>query len=105
MAQWRLRPLGDFPPSFREALLQGEGQDKIAGVYMTKSGAVYGQTMFRLFRYCVRCSPSAVVENRMESAFYHRTRIAWDGAAVRWMLYLTSKKSALSLHENPKVLE
>jgi hypothetical protein len=72
---------------------------------MTRSGADHGQVMFRLFRYCVRNSPSAVQENRMESGFYHRTRVAWDGTAVRWMLYLTSKKSALSLLENPQVLE
>jgi hypothetical protein len=94
MAYWRLKALETFPRLFHEALMKGEGDEKVLARRLRKEAAVADRLNWNIFRYNVRQGPPSALRTQEESLI-HCTRIAYNPDLRMWELLLTSRRKVM----------
>lgn len=94
MAYWRLQSPSKFPAYFHDAMVRGEGVDKLIIARYTEAQIRREAKDFRLFRFCLRHYPG-IPAGAAEVTFKHRTKVVWDEGDRTWKLLLTSRRNVL----------
>jgi hypothetical protein len=95
MPRWRVKNPGAFPANFHEAMMAGEGVDKVVTRRYTEVSVRRDAEDFRLFRFCLRHYPGYPAA-RPEMELKHRTKVRWNPDHRMWELLLTSRRDVLA---------
>jgi hypothetical protein len=90
--RWSLHEPGYFNTEWHQAIMRGEGRDKVVQTFFTQSGAKNAQKKWALFTYSLRNFPLHPTA-QVYSDLVHRTRVDWLPELNRWALFLTSRKT------------